>query len=256
MKYGVMMFGLNPIFLRDKEDFLRRIAADGYDSLEPCLSLHPIEALADRVWTPEDLAENQPLLEKYKIAISSVHFFTAGIAGELDALIPVLKQYSIPQVVIHCPSFATKSEYEQVVPGISAVGQALLREGIELLLHNGTGDSSVRIDGVSGYEWLVRACGGAVFAQPDTGWLISGGVDPVDFLTRNREFVRSLHYKDMEKTETGLSETGIGTGLVDVPACARFARENGLIQIADQDGSKGDFMEDVARVAKLLISLE
>ena len=76
MRYGLQMFGLNPIFLKDKEAFLRRITSAGYRYMEPCLAMEEIPGLEDRVWTLAQLEENAALLNKYGVKINSCHLFT------------------------------------------------------------------------------------------------------------------------------------------------------------------------------------
>lgn len=87
------MYGLNPLFLKDKEGFLKRVKAAGCRFVEPCLALSPIPGLEDRVWTEDDLAENMPLLEKYGFSICSAHVFTADILSDLPELIRVFTKF-------------------------------------------------------------------------------------------------------------------------------------------------------------------
>lgn len=56
----------------------------------------------------------------------------------------------------------------------------------------------------------------------------------------------------MQSAGDSVIETEIGTGCVDVPACYRFCKENGIIQIIDQDGFEGDSLDAVDRLGKLL----
>lgn len=243
MRYGVQMYGLNPIFLKDKEAFLKRITAAGFRYMEPCVTLSPIPGLEDRVWLPADFASNRPLLQKYGVKTNSCHVFTQNILEDLPGLIPLAKENGIRQLVLPCP--------KQINPAVSIdltrAGDALREQGMELLLHNDRGDD--------GYEWLLKACGDSVGAQADVGWLLHNGIDPEAFLWRNRDKVRSLHYKDFRQTPDGLKENAIGKGLVDMTACFQFARAAEIIQIMDQDGSDGDFLADVDAAGSLLQSL-
>lgn len=245
MRFGVQMYGINPVFLRDKAYFLSRITAAGYRYLEPCLMLTEIPALKDRAWTPEDLEANQPLLKKYGVKIHSCHVFSQDIQADLKLLIPLAKQYGIEQVVLPCPNFQSAEEGALCARKLTAAANALKAEGMELLLHNDKADSSARIDGVIAYEWLLGQCADSVGAQVDVGWLLYGGTDPESFLWRNREKVRSLHYKDMEQSGSGMTEIGVGRGLVDMTACFQFARAVEIIQLVDQDSSRGDFLADL-----------
>ncbi len=250
MRFGVQMYGLNPIFLQDKEAFLGRITAAGYRYVEPCLAFEGIPGLEDRLWLPSDFAENRPLLEKYGVKLSSCHVFTGTLERDLDRLAAFAREYGVPQLVLPCPAFETDGEGEQWAQRLCAAADTLRAEGVELLLHNDRADSALRSDGLSRYEWLLRRCGGSVGAQADTGWLLHGGDDPERFLWRNEKIVRSLHYKDMEKTAEGMREIGVGRGAVDMMASFQFARAAEIIQIVDQDGSRGDFMEDLDFVAE------
>lgn len=249
MRYGVQMFGLNPVFLQDQESFLRRISAAGYRYLEPCLMLEDIPGLHLHAWTPGDFENYRPLLMQYGLSIHSCHVFTGDITADLPKLIAVAKKNQIRQLVLPCPVFATKEEGKRLSETLSAAAETLQKEGIELILHNSKDESAVRIDDVCAYEWLLQHCGKAVGAQPDVGWLYHGGVDPEAFLWRNQDRVRSLHYKDFTRTGSCLAETTIGHGDVDMVACFQFARAAEIIQFADQDGSDGDFLADMEAVA-------
>lgn len=233
MRYGLQMYGLNPIFLKDKEGFLKRITAAGYRYLEPCLILGDFPQMAGHGWTEEDFAANKALLERYGVKTNSCHVFSSDIFSDLPRLVKIAKEYGITQVVLPCP----KEINPAVAADLTQVGDALQKVGLQLLLHNDKGDL--------GYGWLLMASGPSVGAQVDVGWLQYNGTDPETFLWKFRKKVWSLHYKDFD--EDG-KEVTVGTGTVDMMACFQFARAMELIQIMDQDGSQGDFLEDVESV--------
>ena len=83
MRYGLSMFGINPVFLADKEAFLQRITAAGYRYLEPCWAMMSIPGFEKHLWKAEDFAINQPLLEKYGVAIDSLHVFPRNLSEDL-----------------------------------------------------------------------------------------------------------------------------------------------------------------------------
>lgn len=240
MRYGLQMYGLNPLFLQDKEAFLKRITAAGFRYLEPCLMLADFPGFEDRGWTEEDFAANQPLLERYGVRLCSAHVFTENILEDLSQLIAIARTYGLSQLVLPCP----KAINPATAIDLGKAGAALEKYGIELLLHNDRGDA--------GYEWLLKFCGGNVGAQADVGWLLHDGMDPESFLWRNQGRVRSLHYKDFNAQR---QEVRVGTGDVDMMACFQFARAEEIIQILDQDSSQGDFLEDVEAVGALFHSL-
>lgn len=237
MRYGLQMYGLNPLFLQDQEGFLKRASQAGYRYLEPCLLLMPMTEGLEHFWTEADFEAYTPLLEKYGFLTNSAHVFTQDILADLPRLIPIARKYGIRQVVLPCP----KEINPAVAVDLTKAGDRLKDEGIELLLHNDKGDL--------GYGWLLMATGPSVGAQVDVGWLKYNGTDPETFLWKNRSKVRSLHYKDFD--ENG-KEVRVGTGTVDMEACYQFARAVEIIQIMDQDGSEEDFLADVEAVGRQL----
>lgn len=250
MRYGLSMFGLGPIFLKDQERFMGRITAAGYRFMEPCVIAQQIPQLKDRFWTFSDLETYHPLLQSYGIEICSLHVYPQNLSKERQELVSLAKKHGVNQLVIPCPQFESWKQGEELAKMLTAEADVMQAEGIELLLHNGRAESSARIDGISAYEWLLRQCGENVGAQADVGWLLYGGTDPEGFLLRNQKRVRSLHYKDMEHTPDGMVEIGVGRGLVDMAACFRFAEAVDIVQLIDQDSSRGDFLEDLDFVAE------
>lgn len=238
MRYGLSMFGLNPLFLEDKEGFLQKISAMGYRYMEPCWMMMSIPGLEKHGWTEADFAENQPLLEKYGVSIYSLHVFPNNLSEDLADILRVAKTYGVQQVVLPCP----KEVNPAMAAHLNQVADALKAHGVEFLLHNARNDAA-------GFDWLMMATGENVGAQVDVGWLLYDGFDPETSLNKYGDKVRSLHYKDFTADK---NETAVGTGLVDMEACSKFARERELIEYVDQDGSNGDFLEDMANAIDLL----
>ena len=100
MRYGLAMFGINPVFLEDKDRFLQRITASGYRYLEPCWAMMSIPGLEKHLWTEADFAENMPLLKKYGVSVESLHVFPQNLSDDLADILRVAKTYHIREVVI------------------------------------------------------------------------------------------------------------------------------------------------------------
>lgn len=251
MRFGVQMYGVQSIFREDPELFLETVTKAGYRYIEPCIALTEIsDTLQDHVWSVEELEKYKRLLEKYGVRIYSAHIFAENILEKAEELVSITEKYGIRQYVCPCPCFVKKEDYEAAAEEYRAAAEKLREADAELLIHNGGRESKEKLEGISVYEWFLHRCGNPVGAQPDTGWLLYGGVDPEAFLWRNQEQICSIHYKDMEQAENGLQETEIGTGLLDMTACFQFARASEILQIADQDGSKGELLEEIARVGR------
>jgi len=255
MRYGVQMFGLNPLFLRDKRGFLSRLSTAGYRFLEPCIALGPIPGLEDRCWLPADLEAMLPLIHHYGFSVESAHVFTRDLQQDLPELIALAKKFGISQYVLACPLFANIHVFRAMAQTVSAAAGELQRHGISLLLHNDRAASQNRVKDRSVFEAFLELCSPAVGLQPDVGWLLYGGIDPEAFLWKHKDRIRSLHYKDMAPDSSGLAEVPIGTGVLDMTACFQFARAAEIIQYADQDDSSGDFLADMEHTAEKFRSL-
>ena len=254
MRYGVQLFGPNPLFLQNPEDFLSRLQQAGYRYLEPCLALTDTAGLSARFWFPDDLERYFPLLERFGFRVVSCHVFTGNLREDLPRLIRIARQYGIREYVLPCPLYATPEGFRSMADILSQCADTLMAEGISLLLHNDGPTSLQRVKDQCTYEAFLNLCTASVGAQPDVGWLLWGGVDPEHFLWRNKHRIRSLHYKDMDRIDGKLQEVAIGTGLLDMTACFQFARAQELIQYADQDRSE-DFSADLARIAGIFRNL-
>lgn len=240
MRYGLAMFGLNPIFTENPEKFLQRISQMGYRYLEPCWMMMSVPGFEKHGWTEADFARYLPILEKYGVSVRSVHVFPQNLSEDLADILRVAKTYDIREIVLPCPQSANPADAAH----LTQVADALKKHGIALVLHNGR-DAAC-------FSWLMAATGDNVLAQADVGWLLYNGIDPETFLWKYEKKICSIHYKDFSAEK---KEVRVGKGQVDMLACFQFGRAKELIQYVDQDGAEGDFLEEMEQVADLLKSL-
>lgn len=262
MEYGIQMFGCMEIFRQDPEQFFRRVAAMGYTEVEPCIAFGPFPGKPPFLLTPEELAESGSLLRDNGLVVKSCHAF-----GDLEADYPVLEQvvtqYGIHRIVINLPGEDLQAGYRPFVEKAKALAAKLKATGAALWLHNGAAEVRAKLPGrggISVLEAILENCGGLVGAQVDVGWVLYGGEDPMDYLHRLSSHVKCIHYKDMKHGFESLppTTTGIylGGGCLAVEPIFRYAIQNNLPQLIDQDASDGDIMNDLAKSIALLKSLE
>lgn len=258
MRFGVQMFGPGGLCRENPDKFFQTIGQAGYRLIEPCVWLDEVSGEARNlpIWTMQELADYAPVYQKYGLEVCSCHVFVQDYGQAAGKLRKLQKDFGIGQFVVAGQVEGSREGYLACAKQLMRLAGQLAGSGIELLIHNGAQESSVRIDGKTGYEWLLDACQGMVGAQPDVGWLLYGGEDPEAFLWRNKDRIRSLHYKDFrKKDQDGLFETKIGDGLVDLEACFQFARAMELPQFADMDSSENDLLTDLVDVCKVFGSL-
>ena len=88
-----------------------------------------------------------------------------------------------------------------------------------------------------------------VYFMPDTYWLQHGGVDVRDFLEKLNGKVKTLHLKDMKRTEDGPTFAELGVGNLNFVGILKVARQIGVVDyIVEQDRCDGSAMES-ARIS-------
>ncbi len=232
MRFGVQLFGICPEWAGDLEGFLRKAAAAGCRQIEPCVVFGDLGIEIPAFLKPEDLRAVKPLCDTFDITISSAHAFSRDLTAYMDEMASLSEDVGISQYVIKCPQTYTREAYEDFAAMATNLGLALKARGISLLLHNEDGDIRFKIDGKTGFEWVLDQCAGAVSAQVDVGWALHAGEDPEALLWRNKDRVLSLHYKDFDKDN---KEVTVGEGRLDMLACFQFGRAMGIPQLADMD---------------------
>lgn len=88
----------------------------------------------------------------------------------------------------------TDAEFQTFAGILTEVCEAMLAEGVRGCLHNHVG--SVIETGEEIDRLLAMTDPEVVFLGPDTGHLIWGGVDPVDFFRRHASRIKTVHLKD------------------------------------------------------------
>jgi Tol biopolymer transport system component/sugar phosphate isomerase/epimerase len=250
MRFGVNLFGAYSTYKKDPEKFFQAVAEAGYRYVEPCVRIDEKLPEIPGFW---NLSEVEQYAKAYKasgLSVYTCHVATTEPEKAAEALRSLQADYGYENFVIVYGCEITKESYTDFAHRLCALSDELKGSGIRILIHNNGETITTRIDGISAYEWLLHACEGKVLAEPDTGWLLYGGEDPEAFLWRNQKSIAALHYKDMKKNEDGtLSETPVGTGLVDMEGCFQFARAVEIPQFVDQDSSD-DLILDIKNVGE------
>lgn len=245
MKFGVQLFGVLNGSKRQPEEIFRAIHEAGAVMVEPCIATSPIEGFEDVIWSIEYFEKMAPMLKENGLEVSSCHIFSKHLNEDIERLKYLAKVHQIRQFVVKLPQDLSEKSLQEASLNYIQAAQKLSEAGAMLLLHNEAVDISTKIDGSTAYEYLLDLCMGRVGAQVDVGWAMFAGEDPEALLWRNKEQVKSVHYKDFSVPGEIDSETAVGEGVLDLTACFQFARAFGLPQICDQDKAGDDILRDI-----------
>ena len=275
-EYGVQLFGCSKIFREDTHGFFEKMKSAGITQIEPCIMFDdPIEfkkkalergdtfaaTFPDVLWLPHEVKGFKEELNKMGMTLTSAHFFTASILDSLPKMIQVAKESGITSYVINTPGYAVESpdEFAEIMTRVAA---ELKNIGVELWLHNGMGEFAKKIvfEGkeIPVYLYILKKSVG-VYGQIDTGWVVAGNTDVYEFIKNNPEFIRGIHFKDLDKDYKNKSGNDIfavlGEGVMNVKAVMELVPHDMPIVI-DQDVSKGDFVADLIKSAEIIRACE
>lgn len=272
MEFGVQIFGCLAECKKNPDTFFKSLAAAGYKQIEPCLLFDDpaimvqkarmagsefMERLAENIWKPEELQKYIQTMEKYGLKLSSVHVFANNIRQSADKMIETAKINNITAYVVNCNQQTITSEYELFASECRDLAGTLKEHGIELWIHNNGAEvkNMVEHNGkqVPILSAILDICKKEnVGAQIDVGWVLYGGINPVKYLHDVKEYVRSIHFKDLKKDfevrTDGDIFTCLGDGALNVKEIMEYVPLNsGLTLIVDQDASDGEIMEDIIK---------
>ncbi|MDD3334315.1 MAG: hypothetical protein PHI98_02250 [Eubacteriales bacterium] len=243
MDFGVQLYGARKLESSDPEAFFQGLSRIGYKYIEPCVCFG--NAAAGELWTADEYFQKEPLWHSYGLSARSCHGIVEELSTAAPEIVAFVKKAKLPQWVLGCPSTLDNASAKDLVRGYQALAAELSALGTKLCLHNDAKASLGRFQGKSCYEWMLEACGDAVSAQPDVGWLLYGGIDPETFLWSHVQQICSLHYKDIASPAGSEEDVPLGKGIVDGLACYQFARAAGIPQIVDQDVDRGCLLDDL-----------
>ncbi len=271
MEYGVQIFGCMAQCKQDPESFFRTLAKAGYRQIEPCILFDdPIIVeknarqegnafmlkLLDIIWKPEEVPEYLRIMKQFDLTLSSVHVFAKQINEAAMLMIETAKKNQISSYVVNCNQGTIASDYQSFAKECSKLSNTLKEHGIELWIHNNGAEIKAKVDykgnQVPVLSAILDLCKEEqVGVQIDVGWVLYGGIDPVDYLIELKEYVRSIHFKDLKKNFASRTDGDIfaclGDGALNVEEILGCipSLQSGITVLIDQDASDGDIMEDM-----------
>ncbi len=271
MEFGVQIFGCMEECKKDPEGFFHKLAEAGYQQIEPCILFDDPVMMAEKarregnefmlhlltmIWLPEEVPEYLRIMKKYGLSISSVHVFAEQINESANLMIETAQKNQISAYVVNCNQKTIALDYQEFAKECSRLSNILKEHGIELWIHNNGAEIEAKTDyngrQVTVLTAILELCrADQVGVQIDVGWVLYGGVDPVEYLLDRKEFVRSVHFKDLKKDFLTRTDGDIfaclGDGALNVKEILGCIPKlnPGITVLVDQDASDGDIMEDM-----------
>ena len=245
MDLGAQLFGVLANTSLPPAQALEKLRDSGYTHVEPCLALEPLGAWENVIWPAAEFEGYMDTIASLGLQVDTVHIFGSNLNTHADALCALARCRGIRGFVVKVPENADAVRLHETSIAWLSLADALKEAGAFLLIHNEAADISGKANGKTLCEAMLDLCQGRVGLQADVGWVMQGGEEPLAFLRRNRDLLKSVHFKDFD---TAGNPVTVGEGALPLMDCFAFTRAYGLPQIIDQDCFTGDVFEDMSAI--------
>lgn len=175
-----------------------------------------------------------------ELQISAQQTIDRAKAAELKNLVCSFPPYPPDQAAVLAGP--TLEDWKRDAATCNRIGELCKKAGLTFSYHNHNVEFK-KLNGAYAYDTLLKELDPAlVYMEMDIGWVVAGGADPVDYLTRFPDRYRSLHIKDLKpqgipNTDLKMTSAIIGKGIIDwtrVLAAARKASvRNAYLEIEE-----------------------
>jgi sugar phosphate isomerase/epimerase len=200
---GLQLYSVRDLLPKDYEGTLRQLAAIGYREVEAA------------GFFGHSASEVKQAMDRAGLRCVSAHYSMAELMPKVDELIQFGKDLGLGYIICAWPmvdvpshpkpeklrgqiTAMTLDDWRWNAEQFNGIGERMKAAGIRFGYHNHTVEFRA-VDGVVIYDELLRLTDPAkVTMQMDCGWVIVGGKDPVDYLTRYPARFSLLHVDDFK----------------------------------------------------------
>jgi sugar phosphate isomerase/epimerase len=207
-RIGLELYTLRNVMPKDPDGTLAAVRRIGYTDVELLWSFDNFGRTTAQV---------KAALDANGLRAPSAHMDAATILGDWERSLETARELGHEYLIV--PSFSretsrTLDDWRRWADSFNAAGATARRAGIWLAFHN-EAEHMKPIDGQVPYEVFVeRLDPSVVRLQLDTGNMLVGGADPMQYLAKYRDRYWSFHLKDVVADRS--RDTQLGTGIFDI----------------------------------------
>lgn len=213
----------------DFDGTLRRIASDGYQSIEMCsppgyerYGFGPLASLKG--------SEMRARIRAAGLQCQSCHFGFAELKEHMDERVAWAHELGLKQMIISTfalPTSATMADWMQAAGEANKLGERAHRAGVQLGFHNHDFEFQ-KIDGELIYDKLMGAFDPAAVKMQFQVEVVRLGYRAADYFERYPGRFISIHLSDWSAANAGGKEVPLGQGVVDWKKTFTAARTAGV----------------------------
>lgn len=250
---GLQLYSVRNLLPKDFEGTLQKLAAAGYKEMEAA------------GYFDKTAADFGNALQKAGLKCVSTHHQLTQLKTQFDQLIEYGQAIGLEYIICSSANVhrdptrkgeLNLDDWRYVADQFNAIGAKVKAAGMTFGYHNHVVEFETENGIVFFDELLKRTDPNVVKFQMDCGWVVGGGHNPVDYLTKFPERFPLLHVKDMVKEPDGkLRNVVMGKGFIDYKPIFRAA--TGLKHyFIEQEEFEGDPMTELREDAEFMKKLD
>lgn len=216
---GLQLYTVRADLAKDYEGTMRQLKSIGIRRVQANLTM-----------SGKSSADQRKLYDAMGFTWESIHAGGDALRGNLQATVDEAKGVGIKNITCSFPLYPvdraqimagpTLDDWKRNVDAFNRAGEACKKAGMTFSYHNHNLEFR-KIGDVVPYDMLLKDTDPALVSmEMDIGWVIAGGADPVDYLTRHPTRYASLHIKDLKNVgipnyNMKMTSAIIGQGIVD-----------------------------------------
>ncbi|MGF7156027.1 sugar phosphate isomerase/epimerase family protein [Novosphingobium gossypii] len=243
---GLQLYTVRELFSADPVATLEKVAKVGYREVE----------FGGGGYDTMDHALLRKTMDRLGLKAPSIHVGYDALLDKFDASVAMAKTLGAETVVLPymVDKYRSAAAWDAALVNINRVAGQLKTAGLGFAYHNHDFEFTVKPDGVSLFDSLVKACNPAlVKIELDLYWAIHAGQDPQALIRSLAGRIYAYHVKDMKADR---SMTSVGAGTIDF---ASIFKLNGLAGArhfyVENDQSPAPYLPDITKSFETLSAL-
>jgi sugar phosphate isomerase/epimerase len=244
---GLQLYTVRELFAADPVATLEKVAKIGYREVE----------YGGGGYDAMDHALLRKTMDRLGLKAPSIHVGYDALLDTFDASVAMAKTLGADTIVLPymVDKYRNAEAWDAALVNINRFGEQLKAVGLGFAYHNHDFEFTVKPDGVSLFDRLVKACNPAlVKIELDLYWAIHAGQDPQALIRSLAGRVYAYHVKDMRPDR---SMTSVGLGTIDF---ASIFKLNGLAGAqhfyVENDQSPAPYLPDITKSFQTLNALK
>ena len=242
-QFGIQLYTLRDIIFDDIKGTLKQLAGMGYTQIEG------YEGKEGLFWGMTNTDFSKYLGDIGMKMVSSHCEIKENFEEKAAQAAEIGMDYLV------CPWIGPQKSMEgwkKVTEQFNACGEICRKNGIRFAYHNHA-YSFKAFSGMIPHDFMMENTDPAlVDHEMDIYWVVTGGADPIGYLTKYSNRFRLCHVKDRQKdvpAEEHSASCNLGAGQIDFPKILKVAKDNGMKYfLVEQEKYEGTTPMECAKV--------